>query len=413
MGWNSWDCFGAAVTETQTRANADYMAEHLRQYGWQYIVVDIQWYEPLAEGWDYRPNAKLKMDEYGRLLPAGNRFASAANGNGFKAIADYVHSKGLKFGIHMLRGIPRQAVVQNTPIYGTHLRATDIVDKNSTCPWNGDMWGVDTSKPGAQEYYDALFQQYAAWGIDFIKVDDLSRPYHAGEINAIRNAIDRCGRPIIFSTSPGATPLRYGSDIAAHANMWRISDDFWDRWQPLKEQFQRCADWAPFCGTGHYPDADMLPLGAIRASEHGHTGFTREEQYTVMTLWAICRSPLMFGGNLPQTDEFTLSLLTNDEVLAVDQRNTPGRQLFRHNDLIAWVADVPGSGDKYLAVFNGQDQTDERSTAIVAVELGDIGINGKARVRDLWRHSDVGVFNRGFAPSIPFHGAGLYRVAAE
>ena len=320
MGWNSWDCFGAAVTETQTMANADYMAEHLKMHGWQYIVVDIQWYEPLAEGWDYRPNAKLKMDEYGRLLPAGNRFSSAANGNWVQIACGLCPFQGSQiWNSHASR--------DSAP--GRRAKHADLRYPSAGKRHRGQEQHLPVERRyvgrrylqtrNAQEYYDALFQQYAAWGIDFIKVDDLSRPYHAGEINAIRNAIDRCGHPIIFSTSPGATPLRYGSDIAAHANMWRISDDFWDRWQPLKEQFRRCADSAPFCGTGHYPDADMLPLGAIRASEHGHTGFTREEQYTVMTLWAICRSPLMFGGNLPQTDEFTLSLLSNDEVLAVDQ----------------------------------------------------------------------------------------------
>jgi alpha-galactosidase len=415
MGWNSWDCFGAAVNEEQTKANADYMAEHLKQHGWQYIVVDIQWYEPSAKGWDYRRDAKLTMDANGRLLPAPNRFPSAADGKGFKALADFVHSKGLKFGLHMMRGIPRQAVTENSPILGTSFHATDIVDRNSTCPWNGDMFGVNMTKPGAQEYYDSIFAQYATWGLDFIKVDDLSRPYHLPEIEAIRKAIDRCGRPIVFSTSPGATPLANGDHIAEHANMWRISDDFWDRWKPLKEQFERCANWAQYCGSGHYPDADMLPLGAIRVAEHGHTGFTRDEQFTVMTLWSICRSPLIFGGHLPDTDEFALSLITNDEVLAVDQRNTDGRQLFRHNDLIAWVADVPNSPDKYLAVFNARDSNPTASVtnAAVPIDLKELGFSGSCRVRDLWQHTDLGTFNDQFAPMIPFHGAGLYRVVSQ
>ncbi len=409
MGWNSWDCYGTAVTEAQTKANADYMAENLARHGWQYIVVDIQWYEPDATGWEYRPGAKLEMDANGRLLPAVNRFPSAANGNGFKSLADYVHAKGLKFGVHILRGIPRQAVTANSPILGTSVRAADVADTSSTCRWNSDMYGVDMSKSGGQEYYDSIFAQFAQWGIDFVKVDDLSRPYHQAEIAAIRRAIDKCGRAIVFSTSPGATPLDQAADISANANMWRISDDFWDKWSLLKEQFQRCADWAPFSGGGHYPDADMLPIGAIRASKSSHTHFTKDEQYTVMTLWSICRSPLIFGGDLPQNDAFTLSLLNNDEVLAVDQHSSGGRQIFRRDDLIAWTADVDGSKDKYLAVFNARDE----QPAAVSVVLKDIGFDGPCRVRDLWKGEDVGIFTGKFEPVVAVHGAGLYRVSLE
>ena len=412
MGWNSWDCYGTAITEAQTKANANYMAENLAKHGWLYIVVDIQWYEPDAVGWDYRPGAKLEMDGNGRLLPAVNRFPSAAGAGGFKSLAQYVHARGLKFGVHILRGIPRQAVAANSPILGTSVHAMDIADTSSTCRWNSDMYGVDMSKPGGQEYYDSIFAQFAEWGIDFVKVDDLSRPYHQAEIAAIRRAIDKCGRPIVFSTSPGATSLDHAADIAAHANMWRISDDFWDKWSLLKAQFQRCADWAPFNGGGHYPDADMLPLGVIRASRHSHTHFTKDEQYTLMTLWSICRSPLIFGGDLPQTDPFTLSLLTNDEVLAVDQHSRGGRQLFRDNDLLAWTAKADDSSDRYLAVFNARDETDVQPAA-VSVMLKDIGFDGPCKVRDLWKRQDVGVFTQKFEPSIAPHGAGLYRVSLE
>ena len=412
MGWNSWDCYGAAVTESQTKANADYMAENLAKHGWQYVVVDIQWYEPDAKGWEYRPGAKLEMDDNGRLLPAVNRFPSAADAGGFKSLADYVHDKGLKFGVHILRGIPRQAVAANTPILGTNVRAADVADKTSTCQWNTDMYGVDVTKPGGQEYYDSIFAQFAEWGIDFVKVDDLSRPYHQAEIAAIRRAIDKSGRAIVSSTSPGATPLDQAADIAANANMWRISDDFWDNWHLLKEQFQRCADWSRYSGGGHYPDADMLPLGTIRASERSHTHFTKDEQYTLMTLWSICRSPLIFGGDLPQTDAFTLSLLTNDDVLAVDQHSSGGRQLFRNGDLIAWTADADDSSDKYLAVFNARDETGAEPAA-VSVSLKDIGFDGPCKVRDLWKGRDLGVFSNTFEPLVVPHGAGLYRVSLE
>jgi alpha-galactosidase len=409
MGWNSWDCYGTAVTEAQTKANADYMAEKLATHGWQYVVVDIQWYEPDAKGWEYRPGAKLEMDANGRLLPAVNRFPSAANDKGFKSLAHYVHARGLKFGVHIMRGIPRQAVAANSPILGTGVRAADIADKSSTCRWNPDMYGVDVSKPGGQEYYDSIFAQFAEWGIDFVKVDDLSRPYHQAEIAAIRRAIDKCGRPIVFSTSPGATPLDQAADIAAHANMWRISDDFWDKWSLLKEQFQLCAAWAPFGGDGHYPDADMLPLGVIRTSKDSRTHFTKDEQYTLMSLWSICRSPLIFGGDLPQTDAFTLSLLTNDEVLAVNQHSSGGRQLFRHDDLVAWTAQTDNSKDKYLAVFNARDE----GHATISVAWKDLGFDGPCKVRDLWAGNDLGVFSQEFEPVIAPHGAGLYRVSLE
>jgi hypothetical protein len=173
MGWNSWDSYGTTVREDQVKANVDWMAEHLAKYGWKYIVVDIQWYEPNAQGHDYKPGAPLTMDEFGRLTPAVNRFPSSGNGAGFKPLADYVHSKGLKFGIHIMRGIPRQAVEENLPIKGTQYHASDIADKDNACRWNPDMWGIDTTKPGAQAYYDSIAQLYASWGVDFIKADDM------------------------------------------------------------------------------------------------------------------------------------------------------------------------------------------------------------------------------------------------
>jgi hypothetical protein len=194
--------------------------------------------------------------------------------------------------------------------------------------------------------------------------------------------------------------------------MWRISDDFWDKWSLLKEQFQLCADWAPFSAPGHFPDADMLPLGVIRASKHSHTHFTKDEQYTLMTLWSIFRSPLIYGGDLPQADPFTLSLLTNDEVLAVDQHSSGGRQIFRKDDLIAWTANADGSGDKYLAVFNARDDANTAPT-VVSVGLKEIGFAGPCKVRDLWKQADLGEFAEKFEPVIPPHGAGLYRVSLE
>lgn len=410
MGWNSWDCYGAAVNEEQTRAATDFMAQKLAKVGWKYIVVDIQWYEPKAQGFDYRKDAVLVTDGDGRLLPAPNRFPSAADGHGFKALADYVHSRKLKFGIHLLRGIPRQSVAQNTPILGTAYHAADIADKVNVCFWNGDMYGVDMSKPGAQEYYNSVFKQIASWGVDFVKVDDLAG--HTDEIEAIRKAIDHSGRPMVLSISPGGTRVEAADFIASHANMWRISFDFWDNWRALKAQFERCNQWSKVTGPGHFPDADMLPLGAVRMAANDPTHFTHEEQYTLMTLWAIFRSPLMMGGYLPKTDDFTLSLLTNSQVIAIDQHSLNGHQLFRRGDEIAWVADVPHSSAKYLAVFNAADkpQGSDATTAPVSVSLSDLGVTRACKIEDLWKKQAVGTIAGQFAPKIAFHGAGLYRI---
>lgn len=357
MGWNSWDCFGVGVTEDEVRENAAYMAKHLKPHGWKLITVDIEWFISGVRGWNYTPDIEIHMDAYGRPIPATDRFPSAKDGKGFTALAAWTHAQGLKFGVHLLRGIPRKAVEKNLPILGTKYHAADIADKNSICPWNPDMYGVDMSKPGAQEYYDSLIKLMADWGIDFIKVDDLSRPYHTPEIEAIRKAIDKTGRAIVFSTSPGETPVAEGAHVADHANMWRISDDFWDNWEALKEQFARLNAWTPYRGPGHWPDADMLPLAAVRQGQtNSWTNFTHDEQYTLMSLWAIARSPLILGGHLPKNDDFTLKLITNDAVLQVNQHSTNNRQLFRRGDEVAWLADVPGSKDKYLAVFNAANQ---------------------------------------------------------
>jgi hypothetical protein len=409
MGWNSWDCFATTITEAQARTQADSMAKQLAPCGWQYLVVDIQWYEPEAKSFEYRKGAKLNMDELGRLWPATNRFPSSISGVGFTALSDYVHRKGLKFGVHLLRGIPRQAVALNTPVKGTPYRAADIADTNSTCAWNTDMFGVDMTKPGAQDYYNSVFEMFAAWGVDFVKVDDIARPYHKAEIEAIRRAIDRTGRPMVLSLSPGETPLAQGEHVSAQANMWRVSDDFWDKWPLLFEQFERLRNWAPFCGPGHFPDADMLPLGVTGMGRRTH--FTHDEQYTLMTLWAIARSPLIFGGDMTRMDPFTLSLLTNAEVIAVDQDSSGNRELFNHDGLIGWVADVPGSADKYVALFNTRNPQSSEPGTPLPVVLADMGFANKCRVRDLWQQKDLGSFEGWFAPEINWHGAGLYRIA--
>lgn len=414
MGWNSWDCYGTTVTEAEVKAQADYMARHLARYGWRYVVVDIQWYEPNAKAHGYRENAEVVMDDYGRLLPAVNRFPSAAGGKGFKPLANYIHRLGLKFGIHVMRGIPRRAVKQNLPIWGSRARAKEVADEKSVCAWNTDMYGVDVSKPGGQDYYDSLIALYEEWGVDYIKVDDMSSPvFHEAEIAALNRAIQKSGRPIVLSLSPGPAPIARADFLQRHAQLWRISNDFWDRWEDLRKQFEYCRQWAPFIGPAGWPDADMLPLGRIGIrAERGddrRTRFTRDEQFTLMTLWFIFRSPLMLGGDLPSTDAFTLSLLTNADALAVHQNSAGNRELFAHGNQIAWVADVPGSRDKYLALFN----LDDRATAGIRVEWRELGLTGRCAVRDLWQKKTLGVFGGEMVSKVAPHAAALYRISAR
>lgn len=362
MGWNSWDCFGPTVTEAEVKANADYMAMHLKQSGWEYVVVDIRWYvsNDKAHGYNQQ-DPQYNIDAYGRLLPAENRFPSAKEGKGFKPLADYIHRKGLKFGIHIMRGIPVVAVKQQLPVKGSNVLASDIYSDKDQCRWLRDMYTIVPGKPGAQAYYNSIFELYASWGLDFVKVDDLSAPiYFTQEVEMIRKAIDRTGRKIVLSTSPGETPLQQAGHVQQHANMWRTVDDFWDSWPQLKDHFEVFNRWNKSRIDGAYPDGDMLPLGRIGIrAENGNprrTAFTRDEQYTLMTLWSIFRSPLMFGGNLPDNDAFTDSLLTNKGMLEVLKKSRNNRPLFNSGDRAAWVADDPVSGAKYLAVFYKADQ---------------------------------------------------------
>lgn len=408
MGWNSWNSFATTITEEQSRETARIMAEKLLPFGYDIFTIDIQWYEPDAKSYTYNANPEPAMDNYGRLLPAPNRFPSSVGGKGFAPLAADVHKLGLKFGIHLMRGIPRLAVKRNLPIVGTRYRAQDIADTASTCPWNPDMYGVDMGKPGAQAYYDSVFRLYASWGVDFIKMDDMSRPYdaHAPEIEAAHKAILATGRPIMLSLSPGETPVHRAEHVRRFAEMWRISDDFWDEWRLLEEQFTRLENWNPHRRPGRWPDADMLPLGKLALGERD-TKFTPDEQRTVMTLWSIARSPLIMGGDLRHLDAPTLALLTNREVLAVNQRSTDNQPHFVEDGMRVWTARPEGSQDRYLALFNTTNKPRN-----VGIDLRWLGLPRAVKVRDLWSGRDLGVMRRRVSHQTGPHGAGLYRLAS-
>lgn len=417
MGWNSWDCYGAGVTEDELLGNAEFMRDRLKQYGYQYVVCDIQWYEPAAKGNVYNNFADLCMDEYSRLIPAVNRFPSSANGAGFKPIADKIHSMGLKFGIHIMRGIPRQAVHRNKRIYGTTARARDIASQFSLCPWNTDMYGVDTEKRGAEEYYDSLFKLYASWGVDFVKVDDIANtefspqnPYSAEkEIEMIRAAIDRSGRDMVLSLSPGPAPLNKAEHLSENANMWRISGDFWDRWDKLLNMFSLCEKWYPYVKDGSFPDCDILPLGklCINGSYMGDmgrdSGFAKEEQKTMMTLWAVFRSPLFFGGELRLTDDYTLSLVTNPEVINVNQNSEKPLFVYNKGGIAVWQTKIENC--TAVAVFNLSDEEKHYK-----LSFSDLGIENVRAVRDLWARKDIPKCENDVAVSLKPHSSEFFEI---
>lgn len=407
MGWNSWNSFAGTITEAQALETAAIMQEKLLPFGYDVFTVDIQWYEPDASSYTYNANPVPALDAHGRLIPAPNRFPSAKGGKGFAPLAAKVHAMGIKFGIHVMRGIARQAVKLNLPVLGTKVRAQDIADPSSICSWNPDMFGVDMRKPGAQEYYDGLFRLYASWGVDFVKMDDMSRPYdaHAPEIEAVAKAIARCGRPMTLSLSPGETPVLRGDHVSRHAQMWRISDDFWDEWPQLEAQFTRLENWTPFRAPGSWPDPDMLPLGRLALGARD-TRFTPEEQQTLMSLWSITRSPLIMGGDLRNLDAATLALLTNPEILGVNQYGRDAQPHFLEDGIRAWSSTSEDRKARYLALFNLQ-----KKARTVSVPLAAVGIDHDVKVRDLWKRQDLGSSSVSVSAEIAGHGSILYRLA--
>jgi len=425
MGWNSYNSYGAAVTEKEIKTNADYMAGKLKLYGWEYIIVDYCWSFPHPPGsiQNDPPQFRLKkdgayvpwlaMDEYGRLLPDIRKFPSSDGNKGFKPLADYVHSLGLKFGIHVMRGIPRQAVWAKTPVRGTNgITADKIADTTSICPWLDHMFGVNMKKPGAREYYNSLLELYSSWGVDYIKVDDISKPYSASEIEATRNAIDKCGRKIVLSLSPGPTPLEYSAHVKMNANLWRISNDFWDEWESLKNQFELSAKWTSAREQGNWPDADMLQLGRI--SRRGPNGpereshFTEDEQLTHMFLWCMVQSPLMMGGDMPYNSKLVERMLTSSEVLSVNQNAQHSRQIYNNNGKVVWCSNIPGSDEMYMALFNLNNNPVE-----IEVLFSQLGLKDKCTIRDLWETKNIGSFKQKYSQRINPHGAKIFRVNPE
>ena len=420
MGWNSYDAFGDSVREGEVLANAKWFKEHLQPVGWDTIVVDFRWYDSKADGIRNQNPEGVTIDEFGRCIPPTNRFPSAVNGLGFKPLADRIHAMGLKFGIHIMRGIPRKAVEADLPIADSPYKASQAVrpesDVNRACRWNRDMYGVDATTPAGRAWYESIAKQYAAWGVDYIKCDDMANLergaiYPAAEIEALSRSLRWSGRSIVLSLSPGPAPVTCGPHLAQNANLWRISGDFWDNWRSLSNNFDLFGAWGADAGPGHWPDGDMIPFAHIcqrncDVKPDRWTRFTRDEQLTLMSLWALAPSPLMLGMNLPDNDEWTTALLTNPEVLAVNQDalGLPARR--RIGPLIpaeAWTKTL-ADGSVAVGFFNRRAQA-----VTLHVPWRILGYDRAPAVRDLWICKDLDRTDF-FDFELPAHGCVLLQV---
>jgi alpha-galactosidase len=424
MGWNSWDSYGLTINERDYRANAKVLSS-LKKYGWSYAVVDMGWYMANPSG-NGRTARDFKVDANGLLVPVVGRFPSAAGGAGFRPLADWVHSRGLKFGIHIMRGIPRGAVEKNSPIAGSRFRAADAADTSDACGWDDGNWGIRDNEAG-QAYYDSAIRLYAKWGIDFLKVDCIAdHPYKPAEIRQIARAIKKSGRPILLSLSPGPTQLEHAAEVARYAQMWRISNDIWDGWHfpsdvtedgypaGVATAFDRLAKWSPFVRPGAWPDADMLPFGSLRPSpgmgDPRTSRLSQDEERTQFSLWAISRSPLMLGGNLTELDPFTRSLVTNRNIIAINQTAWNSHPVTNlpsgFENVRVWTA-FAGPRSKpirYIAFFNLNDQPKR-----VDANWSQLGIAGAHRALDLWS-SATQPAGRRIKLVLPAHGSAVYLV---
>ncbi len=429
LGWNSWDAYGLTIDEADYRANTTVLAG-LREYGWEYSVIDEGWYMDNPFG-DKVPARKYVWDGNGILIPAVSRFPSSAGGAGFKPLADWVHKQGLKFGIHIVRGIPRQVVDENLPIAGTKFHAADAADKGSPCPWDEGNWGVADNAAG-QAYYDSMLKLYASWGLDYIKVDCISdHPYRPTEIRQIAEAIRKTRRPIVLSLSPGPTALEHAAEVAEYAQMWRITDDHWDVWTAehkpgdgefpfgVRDAFDRLAKWEVYAKEGNWPDDDMLPWGYLGPhpgwGEARQSRETHDEQQTEFTLWAIARSPLILGANLTRLDDFTRSLITNQTILFMNQNITYSHSIdaaslgagFENARVWRGTINAPGARNyaEFIAFFNLDDKPVTLRTTWKQLGLD----GGKHLARNVWS-DNIGKESKEVTMTLPPHGSTVYEV---
>lgn len=411
LGWNSFDSYGVYLHHDAAMANLKAMAEKLKPFGYEYFVIDGGWYGEfkLVDGTIFpaeRHASALNLDDFGIYQPSKTYFPQ-----GLKPIVAYAHQLGLKIGVHLMRGIPRQAVDRNLPIKNSRYRAAEVANKNSICTWNSQNYGVDTSMPGAQDWYNSVIAQIAEWDLDFVKYDDLT-PY-PDEIIAVAKAIEKCGRKIVLSLSPGGADRLTDLPYYKKAAMLRVSGDIWDRQEDIDKGFEVWKQWQGVAHEGFWIDLDMVPFGNLQMMspakyEKGKSNvqlaglgntrksnFSPEQMRTFITMRSLAASPLFVGGDLPTMDSYSLQLLTNKEMLACNQNGECAFNVYQKDGIEIWMCkkkDNPKEG--WLGIFNRNKVS--VSVDLSKEDLGLVGFTNGYRLRpveslveliDIWNNS--------------------------
>ncbi|KAG5522014.1 hypothetical protein RHGRI_034282 [Rhododendron griersonianum] len=346
-GWNSYDSFSWIISEEDFLNNAELVAERLKAHGYEYVVVDYLWYRRKVKG-AYSDSLGFDViDEWGRMIPDPDRWPSSKGGKGFSTLAKKVHSLGLKFGIHVMRGISTQAVNANTPILdttkeaGRHWHAKDVGVKERACAWmSHGFMSVNTKVGAGRAFLRSLYQQYADWGVDFVKHDCVfGDDLDLDEISIVSEVLKGLNRSILYSLSPGTsvTP-EMAKDVKGLVNMYRITGDDWDSWEDVSAHFAVTRDFSTADMIGaqgllgkSWPDLDMLPIGFLtdpgsNEGPHRTSKLSLDEQRTQMTLWSMAKSPLMYGGDMRKLDDFTFNLITNPTLLEINSYSSNNRE---------------------------------------------------------------------------------------
>ncbi|WP_462408579.1 glycoside hydrolase family 27 protein [Neobacillus sp. Marseille-QA0830] len=392
MGWSSWSSIRRHPTEQKIKTAADIIAAKFKSHGYQYVNLDDY----------YMLDWTTTVDLYGRWAVDSKKFP-----NGMKAVGDYIHSKGLKFGLYVTLGIPKGAVKQNTPIEGTPYHAKDIVDlsKGQKVNFNfQNMYSIDYSKPGAQEYIDSWANLFASYGVDYLKIDGV-RNQDMADVEAWAKALKKTGRPIHVELSNNLD-IKHTAVWQELSNGWRTDHDVESYgkptltdWEHVLRRFSDAAQWQPYAGPGGWNDFDSLNV-----ANGSKDGLTKEEKRSYVSLWAIAASQFVIGNDLTKLDDYGISLLTNDEILAANQSGVAGKRLYSKSGIQVFYQSLP-DGSYNIGLFNVD--TDKRKASVT---WSDFGIQGSVAVRDMWNHSDLGTMDSGFSANLPAHGSRMIHV---